>query len=89
MEIDIKHIARLAYLKIDDNQVDKFESDMKDIIKMANNLPEINEIIEPNTNTSMPLREDKCVNGIFSREELLINAPEIHSNYFVVPKTVG
>ena len=58
-------------------------------MKRIFSIDEINEIIEPNTNTSMPLREDKCVNGICSREELLINAPEIHSNCFVVPKTVG
>ena len=29
MNIDIKHIAKLARLRIEDNQLDKFESEME------------------------------------------------------------
>ena len=31
MNIDIKHIAKLARLRIEDDQLDKFESEMENI----------------------------------------------------------
>ena len=35
MNIDIKHIAKLARLRIEDDQLDKFESEMENIVGMA------------------------------------------------------
>ena len=32
MNIDIKHIAKLARLRIEDDQLDKFESEMENIV---------------------------------------------------------
>ena len=32
MNIDIKHIAKLARLRIEDDQLDKFESELENIV---------------------------------------------------------
>ena len=34
ISIDIKHIAKLARLKIDDSELPRYESEMRDIIGM-------------------------------------------------------
>ena len=40
MNIDIKHIAKLARLRIEDDQLDKFESEMENIVGMVEKLPD-------------------------------------------------
>ena len=40
MNIDIKHIAKLARLRIEDDQLDKFESEMQNIVGMVEKLPD-------------------------------------------------
>ena len=41
MNIDIKHIAKLARLRIDDEELKKFENDMQGIVDMVENLPDV------------------------------------------------
>ena len=43
MNIDIKHIAKLARLRIEDDQLDKFESEMENIVGMVEKLPDIQD----------------------------------------------
>lgn len=88
MNIDIKHIAKLACLKIEDDKLEKFESEMQDIVKMVENLPDINEELVLDQSNPMTLREDKVVSNKYSREELMSNAPQVKAGCLVVPKTV-
>ena len=89
MKIDIKHIAKLARLKIDDDKLEKFESDMETIVNMVDNMPDIDGTLNLlDENNPMTLREDKAVTDKFKREELLANAPEVQAGCLVVPKTV-
>lgn len=89
MKIDIKHIAKLARLKIDDDKLEKFGNDMETIVNMVDNMPDIDGTLNLlDENNPMTLREDKAVTDKFKREELLANAPEVQAGCLVVPKTV-
>ncbi|MEF9983069.1 MAG: Asp-tRNA(Asn)/Glu-tRNA(Gln) amidotransferase subunit GatC [Oscillospiraceae bacterium] len=87
MTIDIKHIAKLAKLKIEENQIEKFENEMKDILKMVENLPEIEGSLKIDENNVMELREDIVLTSL-KRDEVLANAPKKQAGCIVVPKTV-
>ncbi|HOV42081.1 MAG TPA: Asp-tRNA(Asn)/Glu-tRNA(Gln) amidotransferase subunit GatC [Oscillospiraceae bacterium] len=88
MKIDIKHIAKLARLRIDEQKFEKFEKDMQSIVDMIENLPDINEELALDKENPMVLRKDKAVTNKFTREELLKNAPQVQAGCLVVPKTV-
>ncbi|MGN1087073.1 MAG: Asp-tRNA(Asn)/Glu-tRNA(Gln) amidotransferase subunit GatC [Porcipelethomonas sp.] len=89
MKIDIKHIAKLSRLKIEDDKLEKFEKDMETIVNMVDNMPDVDgPLTLLDEENPMALREDKAVTDKFKREELLANAPEVQAGCLVVPKTV-
>lgn len=88
MNIDIKHIAKLSRLRIEDEKVEKFEKDMQNIVDMVEKLPDINDELTLDENNAMTLREDKAVTNKFTRQELMQNAPSVKAGCLVVPKTV-
>lgn len=87
--IDIKHIAKLSRLRIEDDKAEEFEKQMQGIVKMVEKLPD-DIADEPllDENNSMELREDKAVTGKYTRQELMGNAPKVKAGCLVVPKTV-
>lgn len=88
MNIDIKHIAKLSRLHIEDEKLSKFEADMQNIVDMVEKLPDINEELTLDENNAMTLREDKAVLNKYTRQELMQNAPSVKVGCLVVPKTV-
>lgn len=88
MNIDIKHIAKLSRLRIEDDKAAKFEKDMQSIVDMVERLPDIDDELVLNKDEPMRLREDKAETGKFTRDELLKNAPQVQAGCLVVPKTV-
>ena len=88
MDIDIRHIAKLARLEIADSELAQFEEQMKNIVGMVENMPDISDELKPDPNTPMRLREDKAQANKFTREELMKNAPSVKAGCLVVPKTV-
>jgi len=88
MSIDIKHIAKLSRLRIEDEKLEKFEKDMESIVAMVDRLPDIEDELTLDTGNAMTLREDKAVDNKFTRDELIANAPEVQAGCLVVPKTV-
>ncbi|MGN0622554.1 MAG: Asp-tRNA(Asn)/Glu-tRNA(Gln) amidotransferase subunit GatC [Oscillospiraceae bacterium] len=88
MNIDIKHIAKLARLKISDDELSKFEGEMQNIVNMVENLPDIDDELVLDENNPMILREDKAVTDKYTRQELMANAPQVKAGCLVVPKTV-
>ncbi|MEG1782895.1 MAG: Asp-tRNA(Asn)/Glu-tRNA(Gln) amidotransferase subunit GatC [Oscillospiraceae bacterium] len=88
MEIDIKHIAKLARLSIPEEKVAKFQHEMEGIIEMVENLPELPAggalVDESNT---MELRKDEVVPS-YSREEILRNAPNTAAGCILIPRVV-
>lgn len=88
MKIDIKHIAKLSRLKVDDSEIEKFEKDMENIVSMIENLSDLEDTGSLlDKDNSMVLREDVAQNN-FKRDELMQNAPEIKAGCVVVPKVV-
>ncbi|MBE6862315.1 MAG: Asp-tRNA(Asn)/Glu-tRNA(Gln) amidotransferase subunit GatC [Ruminococcus sp.] len=86
--MDVKHIAKLARLKIEDDKIADFERDMEKIVAMIDGLPDNErDILTENVNP-MSLREDRAVTDKFTRDELLANSPKVQSGCFAVPKTV-
>ncbi len=88
MNIDIKHIAKLARLHIEDDQLEKFESEMQNIVDMVEKMPDIEDEMTLDPSNPMRLREDKAVQDKFTRQELMQNAPQVKAGCLVVPKTV-
>ena len=88
MNIGIKHIAKLARLRIEDDQLDKFESEMENIVGMVEKLPDIQDEMTLDHDNPMILRKDVAVQDKFTRQELMQNAPQVKAGCLVVPKTV-
>lgn len=88
MNIDIKHIAKLARLRIEDDQLDKFESEMENIVGMVEKLPDIQDEMTLDPDNPMILRKDVAFQDKFTRQELMQNAPQVKAGCLVVPKTV-
>ena len=87
MKIDIKHIAKLAKLRIEDDEIPKFENEMENILSMVENLPPLEGALTMDENNCMDLREDE-VKPSLRRDEAIGNAPKKQAGCIVVPKTV-
>ena len=88
MNIDIKHIAKLSRLRIEEEKLDEFETQMQSIVNMVENLPDIEDELVLDEKNPMILREDKAVTNKYTRQELMANAPKVKAGCLVVPKTV-
>ncbi|MCD7823807.1 MAG: Asp-tRNA(Asn)/Glu-tRNA(Gln) amidotransferase subunit GatC [Oscillospiraceae bacterium] len=86
--IDIKHVAKLARIKISDDELPKYSEEMNNIIKMVEAMPEIDDELLVDESGVMDLREDKLADSKISRDEILKNAPKVVAGCVVVPKTV-
>ena len=88
MEIDIMRLAKLAKLSIPEDKVEEFRSKMEGIIRMVENLPDLDtegSLVDP-TDT-MELRKDE-VQPSFPRNEMLQNAPYTAAGCILIPKVV-
>lgn len=88
MDIDVRHVAKLAKLRIEEENIDSFSQEMEAILQMVENLPPLDTsggLLEPDN--VMELREDEIV-ASYPREQILKNAPETANGCFVVPQTV-
>ncbi|MBD5113477.1 MAG: Asp-tRNA(Asn)/Glu-tRNA(Gln) amidotransferase subunit GatC [Ruminococcaceae bacterium] len=89
MSIDVKHLAKLARLRIEDDKLAKFEKDMESIVGMVEQLPDVSgDAWNLDPNHPMKLREDTEGMDKLPRAELLANAPQMQAGCVVVPKTV-
>lgn len=88
MKIDIKHLAKLSKLSINEEQEVKFESQMQSIIEMVERLPELSsEDKLLDVSNPMKCRED-IANNEFKREDILSNAPQMQAGCVVVPRII-
>lgn len=88
MDIDIRHIAKLSRLKIDDSELAGYEKEMSDIIAMVEAMPDIQDELTVDTDNVMTLRADVIAEKKIPRDEMLKNAPKTVAGCVVVPKTV-
>ncbi len=88
---ELLHIAKLADLKLEEEEIDKYLLNLQDILNFANivnkaPVEELKETIGSNDNYNV-FRKDEIVE--FEDEEALLqNAPEKEQNMFKIPKVI-
>ena len=87
----INKIAKLARIRLSEDEASDFLTDMNSILEWVHQLNEVNtDTVEPLTNISssnLPQRKD-VANDINSPDEVLKNTPDKLEGYFAVPKVV-
>ncbi len=88
MKVDIKHLAKLARLNTTEEEEQRFEGQMQNIIEMIEKLPSLssNDTLVDPTNP-MKCREDISHNE-YKRDDILRNAPQVQAGCVVVPKVI-
>ena len=88
---ELLHIAKLAHLKLKDEEIEDYLLNLQDILNFAeivNNAPVegLNETIGANDNYNV-FRKDE-VKAFEDTKALLQNAPTEESNMFKIPKVI-
>ncbi len=89
---DVEHVARLARIKLTEEEKKKFTKQLDQILKYMDKLNELDTSkVEP-TSHVLPLknvmRKDK-VKPSLPRDEVLENVPDKARGHFKVPKIIG
>lgn len=88
---DVLHIAKLACLKLKEEETEEYRKNLQDILNFANivngvNTENISETIGSTSNVNV-FREDE-VKTFEDEAALLQNAPEKQNNMFSIPKVI-
>jgi aspartyl-tRNA(Asn)/glutamyl-tRNA(Gln) amidotransferase subunit C len=87
----VKRIGRLARIRVEEGEVEKYQGEINAILGFVEQLGEVNvEGVEPMTSvTPMQLRrrEDTVTDGGYP-ERIVKNAPLTEDNFFMVPKVI-
>lgn len=88
---DVLHIAKLACLKLKEEEIEEYRKNLQDILSFANivngvNTENISETIGSTSNVNV-FREDE-VKTFEDEAALLQNAPEKQNNMFSIPKVI-
>ena len=88
---EVEYVARLARLRLTEEEKEKYTKQLADILKYINKLSELDtEKVEPTFHVlqlSNVFREDK-VKPSLKQEEILTNAPEVEAGHFKVKKVI-
>ncbi len=94
MQVDektVRRIARLARIKITNEEAKSLESELSQILNWVEQLDEIDTSdVEPMTRVvaqKLKKREDRVTDGEIA-DDIVSNAPVVDDHYFVVPKVV-
>lgn len=94
MSVDVatvKRIGRLARIRVEEDEVEKYQGEINAILGFVEQLDEVNvDGVEPMTSvTPMQLRrrEDVVTDGGYP-ERIVKNAPLTEDNFFMVPKVI-
>ena len=87
----VKRIGRLARIRVEEDEVEKYQGEINAILGFVEQLSEVNvEGVEPMTSvTPMQLRrrDDVVTDGGYP-EKVVKNAPLTEDNFFMVPKVI-
>ncbi len=90
-EDDVRYIANLARLHLDEKEIREYKEDLKKILEYVEKLKEVDtESVEPISHineVSSVMRED-VVFPSFERKEMLKSAPETDGEFFIVPRVI-
>jgi aspartyl-tRNA(Asn)/glutamyl-tRNA(Gln) amidotransferase subunit C len=88
----VEHIAELARLNLDENELEEYTTQLNQILEYVEKLNELDtENVKPLSHPvegTNVFREDELKPSI-SREEALKNAPSKDEEFFKVPKVIG
>lgn len=88
---DVEYVAKLAKLNLTEDEKEKFGGQLGDIVEFANKISSLDtDGVNPTNHISdvkNVFREDE-VKASYSREEILMNAPEKEAGCLVVPSIV-
>ncbi len=91
-EEEVRHVAKLARLDMDETAIEKFAEQIGSILGYADKLREVDtEGVRPTSHAiflNNAFREDK-VKEQLDRESALANAPEQEDGAFTVPRVLG
>jgi aspartyl-tRNA(Asn)/glutamyl-tRNA(Gln) amidotransferase subunit C len=87
----VSRVARLARINIDDDRLEPMAQELSSIMNWIEQLNEVNtDAVEPLasvTGHALPMRDDIVTDGEMA-DQIVQNAPESMSGFFVVPKVV-
>ena len=87
----VRHIAKLARLKMSDAEVEAMVPELNNILGWVEQLGEVNtDGVEPLTaviDLKLRLRDDAVTDGGM-RDAVLANAPDAQHGFFAVPKVI-
>jgi aspartyl-tRNA(Asn)/glutamyl-tRNA(Gln) amidotransferase subunit C len=90
-EATVRRIARLARIKVTDEEAKALEKEISGILDWVKQLDEVDVgNVEPMTRVipmTLRKRDDKVTDGEIP-EQVLANAPQREGDFFVVPKVV-
>ena len=89
---DVLHIAKVARLKLADNELESYKKNLQEILDFADtinhvNTDDIGETIGINENYNV-FRKDEIVQDS-DKDELLANAPSQDEGMFRIPKVIN
>lgn len=89
---EILHIAKLASLKIKEEEIEEYRKNLQDILNFAKTIDKVNTDNLEETNGASAnvnfLREDE-VKEFEDKESLMQNAPDKENNMFKIPKVLN
>jgi aspartyl-tRNA(Asn)/glutamyl-tRNA(Gln) amidotransferase subunit C len=89
---DVKKIANLANIKIEDNEIEEIQDKFNQVLKYVSKIEEFDLTgVEPMTHVNEDYnvwREDE-VKESMPIEDVLLNAPKKNEQFFKVPKVLG
>jgi len=87
----VQHVAHLARIDLEDNELEKMSHQLKDILDFIDKLKSLNVDNTNPTSHILPvntiLRDDTPAESL-SIDKTLSNAPQKEGNFFVVPKVI-
>jgi aspartyl-tRNA(Asn)/glutamyl-tRNA(Gln) amidotransferase subunit C len=94
MQIDeatVRHVARLARIKVSEQETAALKRELNSILDWVEQLGEVDtSAVEPMTrmgDMQLPLRKDEVTAGDMA-DAIMKNAPLTEDHYFLVPKVV-
>ncbi len=89
---DVEKIARLARIRLRDEEKEPLARELGSILKMVEQLSEVDtgeaELVASVIEHPLPWREDEVTDG-GRHADILANAPKSEYGCFVVPKVIG
>lgn len=87
----VKRIGRLARIRVEENEVEKYQGELNAILGFVEQLNEVNvdgvEAMTSVTPMQLRRREDVISDGGYP-DKIVSNAPLSEDNFFMVPKVV-